>query len=213
MATAYQLGMKRVFDVTVAALLLVLFSPLACGLAVLIRITLGSPVLFRQTRPGLNGRPFELWKFRTMSDLRDADGALLPDAARLGGFGRFLRRTSLDELPELANVVRGEMSLVGPRPLLMSYLARYTTRQARRHEVRPGITGLAQISGRNLLSWEDRFECDVWYIDHWSIWLDLKILFKTVATVIAREGISQPGRETADEFMGPASPRRVEPRS
>jgi lipopolysaccharide/colanic/teichoic acid biosynthesis glycosyltransferase len=204
--------MKRAFDVIAATLLAVLLLPVGLVLAAAIRLILGSPVLFRQIRPGLNGRPFELWKFRTMSDARGADGLLLPDAARLGAFGRFLRRTSLDELPELANVIRGDMSMVGPRPLLMAYLERYSPRQARRHEMRPGITGLAQVSGRNLLSWDDRFERDVWYIDHWSLWLDVKILLKTAFTVLAREGISQAGRETADEFMG-TSTRHGEPRS
>lgn len=205
--------MKRAFDVIAATLLAVLLLPVGLLLAAAIRLTLGSPVLFRQIRPGLNGRPFELWKFRTMSEARGAGGRLLPDGARLGAFGRFLRRTSLDELPELANVIRGDMSMVGPRPLLTAYLERYSPRQARRHEVRPGITGLAQVSGRNLLSWDDRFERDVWYIDHWSLWLDLKILVKTAVTVLAREGISQAGRETADEFMGSSTPHHGEPRS
>jgi len=205
--------MKRAFDVIAATLLTGLLLPVGLVLAAAIRLTLGSPVLFRQIRPGLNGRPFELWKFRTMSEARGADGRLLPDAARLGAFGRFLRRTSLDELPELANVIRGDMSMVGPRPLLMAYLERYSPRQARRHEMRPGITGLAQVSGRNLLSWDDRFERDVWYVDHWSLWLDVKILLKTAVTVLAREGISQVGRATADEFMGSSSPRHGGTRS
>jgi sugar transferase EpsL len=212
-APAYQVWMKRAFDVIAATALAVLLLPVGLVLALVIRLKLGSPVIFRQIRPGLGGRPFELWKFRTMSDARDADGRLLPDAARLGACGRFLRRTSLDELPELANVIRGDMSMVGPRPLLMAYLERYSVRQARRHEMRPGITGLAQVSGRNLLSWDERFERDVWYIDHWSPWLDVKILLKTAVTVLGREGISQAGRETADEFMGSATPRHVEPRS
>ena len=193
---------KRLFDLVVAVPAAVLLLPVAALVAVLVRAALGPPVLFRQVRPGLHGLPFELLKFRTMADLRDRDGRPLPDAGRLGLVGRLLRRSSLDELPELINVIRGEMSLVGPRPLLMSYLTRYLPWQARRHEVLPGITGLAQVSGRNLLSWDERFALDVWYVDHWSLALDLKILVKTIAAVVATDGINQPGRETVDEFMG-----------
>jgi sugar transferase EpsL len=199
--------LKRVFDLVVAVPLAVLLAPLGCLLVIVIRVRLGSPILFRQMRPGFGGRPFELLKFRTMTDARGPDGRLLADAQRLLPLGRWLRRTSLDELPELANVIRGDMSLVGPRPLLMAYLERYSAAQARRHEMPPGITGLAQVNGRNLLSWEERFDLDVWYVDHWSLWLDAKILMKTALKVLAREGISQPGRETADEFMGSAATR------
>jgi lipopolysaccharide/colanic/teichoic acid biosynthesis glycosyltransferase len=193
---------KRLFDLAVAVPASVLLLPLAALVAMLVRAALGPPVLFRQVRPGLHGEPFELLKFRTMADVCDRDGRLLPDAERLGLVGRLLRRSSVDELPELINVIRGEMSLVGPRPLLMSYLSRYLPWQARRHEVLPGITGLAQVSGRNLLSWDERFALDVWYVDHWSLALDLKILLKTIAAVVATSGINQPGRETVDEFMG-----------
>jgi lipopolysaccharide/colanic/teichoic acid biosynthesis glycosyltransferase len=193
---------KRLFDLAVAVPASVLLLPLAALVVVLVRAALGPPVLFRHVRPGLHGEPFELLKFRTMADVCDRDGRLLPDAERLGLVGRLLRRSSVDELPELINVIRGEMSLVGPRPLLMSYLSRYLPWQARRHEVLPGITGLAQVSGRNLLSWDERFALDVWYVDHWSLALDLKILLKTIAAVVATSGINQPGRETVDEFMG-----------
>lgn len=199
---------KRIFDVIVGGALLILALPVMAVLAVVVRVSLGSPVLFRQVRPGLRGCTFELLKFRSMTDARGADGALLSDSQRLTCIGRWLRQTSLDELPELFNVVRGEMSLVGPRPLLTQYLARYTPHQARRHELLPGITGLAQISGRNRLSWEERFELDVWYVDYWSMKLDLQILFRTAAKVIVGDGISQPGRDTTAEFMGtpPKSP-------
>jgi sugar transferase EpsL len=193
---------KRLFDLAVAVPAAVLLLPLAALVAVIVRATLGPPVLFRQMRPGLHGQPFELLKFRTMGDVRDRDGRLLPDAERLGLVGRLLRRSSVDELPELINVIRGEMSLVGPRPLMMSYVTRYLPWQARRHEVLPGITGLAQASGRNLLSWDERFALDVWYVDHWSLALDLKILLKTIAAVVATSGTNQPGRVTVDEFMG-----------
>jgi lipopolysaccharide/colanic/teichoic acid biosynthesis glycosyltransferase len=198
---------KRAMDLLLAGLLVIVTSPLLAVIAVAVRIALGSPVLFRQLRPGLDGRPFELLKFRTMRDVRGPDGAMRPDAERITRLGRWLRKTSLDELPELLNVLKGDMSLVGPRPLLMQYLSRYTPRQARRHELRPGITGLAQVSGRNQLSWEERFDLDVWYIDHWSLWLDLRILLRTMRTVIGGEGISQPGHETAAEFMGSSSER------
>ena len=183
------------------AALLLLALPLAL-LGLMVRRKLGSPVLFRQVRPGLHGRPFMMVKVRTMTDERGADSELLPDAQRLTPFGRFLRATSLDELPELWNVLRGEMSLVGPRPLLMEYLPLYSPEQARRHEVRPGITGWAQVNGRNALSWEERFKLDVWYVDHRSLWLDLRILWLTVRKVIVREGISAHGEATMPRFTG-----------
>ena len=193
---------KRLLDLLLASLGLVLLSPLMLGLIILVAIQLGRPVFFRQRRPGYHSQPFEIYKFRTMSDIRDAQGKLLPDEERLSRLGRFLRTTSLDELPELLNVLRGEMSLVGPRPLLMQYLERYTPEQARRHEVLPGITGWAQINGRNSLTWEDKFRLDVWYVDHQSLALDLKIIFLSPWKVLRREGISQPGHATAEEFMG-----------
>jgi lipopolysaccharide/colanic/teichoic acid biosynthesis glycosyltransferase len=194
--------MKRLFDLLLSfGLLLALALPLLL-LWGLVRRKLGSPVLFRQVRPGLHGRPFMMVKFRTMTDERGADGELLPDAQRLTTFGRFLRAASLDELPELWNVLRGEMSLVGPRPLLMEYLPLYSPEQARRHEVRPGITGWAQVNGRNALSWEERFKLDVWYVDHRSLWLDLRILWLTVRKVIVREGISAQGEATMPRFTG-----------
>ena len=194
--------MKRCFDLVVAVVaLLVLAVPLLV-LVWLVRSKLGSPVFFRQVRPGLHGQPFEMVKFRTMTDERGADGALLPDAQRLTPFGRFLRNSSLDELPELWNVLKGDMSLVGPRPLLMEYLSLYTPEQARRHEVRPGITGWAQVNGRNAISWEDKFALDVWYVDHRSIWLDLRIVWMTVRKVLVREGISAAGESTMTRFTG-----------
>ncbi len=193
---------KRVFDVCVATLGLVLLSPLLAILALLVWVFQGRPILFRQQRPGYKGRPFIIYKFRTMNDRRDANGNLLPDAERLTPFGRFLRSTSLDDLPQLINVLRGEMSLVGPRPLLMQYLERYSPEQMRRHDVLPGITGWAQVNGRNALSWEEKFRLDVWYVDHWSFWLDMRILFMTLWKVLKREGISQPGHVTMEEFKG-----------
>ncbi len=196
---------KRLCDLALASLALVILWPVMLATALAIRLTLGSPVLFRQERPGLHGKPFTLLKFRTMTDARDAAGNLLPDACRLTPFGRFLRSMSLDELPEFLNVLRGEMSLVGPRPLLMQYLDRYTPVQARRHEVKPGITGWAQVNGRNVLTWEEKFALDVWYVDHQSFWLDLKIVGLTIWKILRREGISQPGHATMTEFMG--SPR------
>lgn len=171
-------------------------------MVVLVWLFLGWPVIFSQERPGLHGRLFRLYKFRSMRDLRDANGKLLPDEQRLTRFGRFLRSSSLDELPEFFNVLKGDMSLVGPRPLLVQYLERYTPEQARRHEVRPGITGWAQVNGRNALSWEEKFKLDVWYVDHRTFWLDIKILFMTLAKVFKREGISAEGSATAPEFMG-----------
>jgi lipopolysaccharide/colanic/teichoic acid biosynthesis glycosyltransferase len=193
---------KRLFDLAASGLGLLVLSPLLLLLAILVRLKHGAPVLFRQHRPGYKGIPFVVYKFRTMSDARGADGALLPDAGRLTPLGRFLRSTSLDELPELANVLRGEMSLVGPRPLLMQYLERYSPEQMRRHEALPGITGWAQVNGRNALTWEEKFRLDVWYVDHWSFWLDIRILLLTLWKMITREGISQPGHATAEEFMG-----------
>lgn len=193
---------KRALDLILTALGLVILAPVLLLLALLVRLAHGSPVLFSQTRPGYFGKPFKIYKFRTMTEARDAQGTLLPDAERLTGLGRFLRSSSLDELPELFNVLRGEMSLVGPRPLLMQYLTRYTPEQARRHAVLPGITGWAQVNGRNALTWEDKFRLDVWYVENWSVWLDLKILGMTVWKVLRREGISQPGHATAEEFIG-----------
>jgi len=202
MKGAYRRGGKRALDLVVCAGAAVVLLPVLAGVALLVRIFLGAPVLFRQQRPGLHGRPFMLLKFRTMTDARDAQDNVLPDAKRLTPFGRFLRSTSLDELPELWDVVRGDMSLVGPRPLLMQYLPRYTPEQARRHAVRPGITGLAQVDGRNGLSWEEKFGLDVSYVDTLSFALDLKILCRTLWTVLTREGISAAGCATMEEFMG-----------
>ncbi len=196
------LTIKRAFDLTLALLALTVLSPMIGLIALLVWFNLGAPVLFRQPRPGLHGTTFTLYKFRTMTDARDAQGNLLPDAERLTPIGRFLRSASLDELPELFNVLKGDMSLVGPRPLLMRYMDRYTPEQMRRHEVKPGITGWAQVNGRNVLTWEEKFALDVWYVDHWSLWLDLKTIFLTVWKVLTREGISQPGQATAQEFMG-----------
>ena len=194
--------MKRLFDITAAfAALLLLALPLAL-LTWQVRRKLGSPAFFRQVRPGMHGQPFEMVKFRTMTDARGPDGALLPDADRLTPFGRFLRASSLDELPELWNVLKGEMSLVGPRPLLMEYLPLYSPQQARRHEVRPGITGWAQVNGRNALGWDEKFKLDVWYVDHRSLWLDMKILWLTVKKVLVREGISAAGEATMGKFTG-----------
>ena len=194
--------MKRLFDFLVALLALLLLALPLLVLALLVRRKLGSPVFFRQVRPGLHGQPFEMVKFRTMTDARGADGALLPDAVRLTPFGRFLRASSLDELPELWNVLKGEMSLVGPRPLLMEYLPLYTPQQYRRHEVRPGVTGWAQVNGRNAISWEEKFALDVWYVENQSFWLDVKILFLTVKKVLVKDGISASGEATMTKFTG-----------
>jgi len=193
---------KRLFDIVASALALVVLFPALLLLAAAIRWRLGGPVLFRQQRPGLHGRPFLLLKFRTMTDARGPDGALLPDAARLTAFGRFLRAASLDELPELLNVLKGDMSLVGPRPLLMQYLGRYTPEQARRHEVRPGITGWAQVNGRNAITWEEKFRLDVWDGERQSLWLDIRIIAMTIGKILNREGISHPGQATMEEFTG-----------
>ncbi|MBK9123572.1 MAG: sugar transferase [Chloroflexi bacterium] len=194
--------MKRLLDLVLSSIGLVVLSPLVAILSLMIAIRLGRPILFTQQRPGLHGKSFKIYKFRTMTDTRDADGNLLPDGERLTRFGRYLRSTSLDELPELLNVLKGDMSLVGPRPLLMHYLDLYTPEQARRHEVKPGITGWAQINGRNAISWEDKFKLDVWYVDNWSLWLDIRILALTVWKVIRREGISGQGEATVKYFQG-----------
>jgi len=191
---------KRLFDLGLSVPLVIVLAPVMALVALVIRLAEGQPVLFRQPRPGLGGKVFTVFKFRTMRNASTPDGAALPDAVRLSRLGRFLRATSLDELPELVNVLRGEMSLVGPRPLLVAYLERYSPEQARRHLVLPGITGWAQINGRNALSWEEKFRLDVWYVDHWSLRLDLKILILTFWKVLKREGISQPGSATAEEF-------------
>ncbi len=193
---------KRLLDLTLTIPGLLLISPLLTVLAALVWLFHGRPILFRQMRPGYRNRPFPVYKFRTMTDARDPRGNLLPDAQRLTPIGRFLRSTSLDELPEFLIVLRGDMSLVGPRPLLIQYLDRYSPEQARRHEVLPGITGWAQVNGRNALTWEDKFRLDVWYVDHRSFWLDIKILLLTAWKALKREGISQPGHATAEEFMG-----------
>jgi len=197
--------MKRLFDFSSSAVALVLLSPGLLVLAILVRWKLGHPVIFRQLRPGRGGRVFEVWKFRTMTDARDSAGNLLPDDERLPAIGILLRRSSLDELPELWNVLCGEMSLVGPRPLLIEYLARYSTEQARRHDVKPGITGWAQVNGRNAISWEEKFKLDVWYVDHCSFWLDLKILALTVLRVFQRKDISADGHATMPVFEGSAT--------
>lgn len=193
---------KRLFDLLTSALALIVLSPVLALTALLVRIQLGGPILFRQQRPGYKGRPFHIFKFRTMIDRFAPDGSLLPDAERLTRFGRVLRSTSLDELPELFNILRGEMSVVGPRPLLMEYLPLYSAEQARRHDIPPGLTGWAQVHGRNALSWQDKFRLDVWYVDHWSFWLDLKIIFLTLVKVFQREGITQEGQATAEKFTG-----------
>jgi lipopolysaccharide/colanic/teichoic acid biosynthesis glycosyltransferase len=194
--------MKRLFDFTAALCGLLLLALPLLILILLIGRKLGSPVFFHQTRPGRHGKPFQMVKFRTMTDARGPDGELLPDAERLTPFGRFLRASSLDELPELWNVLKGDMSLVGPRPLLMEYLPLYSPEQARRHEVRPGITGWAQVNGRNAISWDDKFRLDVWYVDHRSLWLDIKVLWLTVKKVLMREGISAAGEATMPRFTG-----------
>ncbi len=197
-----QRWIKALADRSIAGLILMITLPINVGIAILVYRFLGSPIFFTQPRPGQQSQVFYFYKFRTMTDARDAQGNLLADDQRLTPFGLFLRRTSLDELPQLLNILKGEMSFVGPRPLLVKYLDRYTPEQARRHDVKPGITGLAQVSGRNAISWEEKFKLDVWYIDHWSLALDLKILFLTVWKVIRQEGISQSGFTTSEEFLG-----------
>jgi lipopolysaccharide/colanic/teichoic acid biosynthesis glycosyltransferase len=196
---------KRCFDLFFSLILLILLSPVILVAAIAVLLSMGRPVLFRQLRPGRSGKPFGLLKFRSMRNAIDRDGVPLPDGERLTRTGRFLRATSVDELPELVNVLAGDMSLVGPRPLLMEYLPRYSPEQARRHEVRPGITGWAQVNGRNALSWEKKFELDVWYVDHKSFWLDLKILLRTVTQVLFRHGISAEGHATMSRFEGKSS--------
>lgn len=204
----YRAHGKRAVDVVAGTGALVVLSPVIAAVGVLVRVKLGTPVIFRQRRPGLGGEVFELYKFRTMTDGRDESGQLLPDSVRLTAFGRMLRATSLDELPELVNIVRGDMSLVGPRPLLVEYLPLYDERQARRHEVRPGLTGLAQVRGRNLLSWEDKFEADVEYVENVSLALDASIVLRTVLQVLRRDGISSEGAATMEAFTGRGPSRR-----
>ena len=194
--------LKRAFDIAAAASALVVLSPVLAITAYKVKKELGLPVLFRQTRPGLHGKPFEMIKFRTMKDATDKAGNALPDSERLTEFGKKLRASSLDELPELWNVLKGDMSLVGPRPLLMEYLPLYNAEQAKRHNVRPGVTGYAQVNGRNSLSWEDKFKLDTWYVEHQSLWLDIKILLKTVKKVIIKDGISAEGEATMTKFTG-----------
>ena len=198
----YKSFLKRIFDLILSSLLLLLLSPFIVIIGISVLLVMGWPVLFLQSRPGYKGRIFVIYKFKTMINLKGADGILLSDAQRLTGFGKFLRQTSLDELPELINVIKGDMSLVGPRPLLVQYLDRYSPDQFRRHDVRPGITGWAQIHGRNAISWKDKFALDLWYVDNRSFWLDIKIFFMTVYKVFKRDGINQPGQATAKEFMG-----------
>lgn len=193
---------KRIFDLALTLPALIALSPILIVAGLLVRVKLGSPVLFKQIRPGLHETPFAIFKFRTMTAEQDKDGKLLPDAQRLTNFGAFLRKMSIDELPELFNVLKGDMSLVGPRPLLMQYLDRYTPWQARRHEVKPGITGWAQVNGRNAITWEEKFNLDVWYVDHQGFLLDMKIIFMTLWKILKREGISQPGQATMEEFKG-----------
>lgn len=199
---------KRLLDLALTLPGLVLISPVLAVVSLAALARQGRPLLFRQVRPGYRAQPITIYKFRTMREAQGPEGRPLPDAERITGVGRFLRSFSLDELPELWNVLRGEMSLVGPRPLLMRYLERYTPEQARRHEVLPGMTGWAQVNGRNANTWEEKFRLDVWYVDHWSVCLDLKILLLTVWKVLTREGISQPGQATSEEFMGPATGRQ-----
>jgi len=193
---------KRLFDLIITVPIFVFLAPFMLLISLLIAWQHGWPIIFRQKRPGFKGELFTIFKFRSMRDLRDAQGDLLPDDKRLTKFGHFLRKWSIDETPELINVLRGEMSLVGPRPLLIAYLPLYNQEQARRHDVLPGITGWAQIHGRNAVSWQEKFSLDIWYVDHWSLWLDIKILFSTIIKVMRREGISQPGQATAELFKG-----------
>ena len=198
----YARKFKCLFDWVVAVVIFVIFSPILVLIGLLVRIAIGSPILFCQTRPGLNGKPFTIYKFRTMIDKHSDQGYLLADANRLTPLGRILRNTSLDELPELFNVIKGDMSLVGPRPLLIEYLDRYTAKQARRHEVKPGITGWAQVNGRNAITWEEKFDFDVWYVDHLSFLLDLKIVGLTIWKILKHEGVNQPGQATVEYFQG-----------
>lgn len=193
---------KRLFDILLSIIALIILSPIIVLTALIVRMFIGTPILFTQKRPGYKGRPFFIYKFRTMTNRLDSNGVLLPDAERLTRLGHFLRTLSLDELPELFNILRGDMSFVGPRPLLMEYLERYSPEQARRHDVTPGLTGWAQVNGRNTITWQDKFKYDVWYVDNWSFWLDLKIILMTAWKVIKREGISQEGQATTEYFMG-----------
>ncbi len=193
---------KRIFDLAFALIALVILSPVFLLIAILVRILIGTPILFKQQRPGYKGRPFFIYKFRSMTNRLTRDGSLLPDAERLTRFGSFLRSLSLDELPELFNIVRGEMSFVGPRPLLMEYLPLYSPEQMRRHDVVPGLTGWAQVNGRNAIDWPARFSMDIWYVDNWSFWLDIKIILITVWKVISREGVNQEGQSTVEYFKG-----------
>lgn len=202
MLNTEKIMLKRAFDIAASASALVVLSPVLAITAYKVKKELGSPVLFRQTRPGLHGKPFEMIKFRTMKDATDKEGNALPDSQRLTEFGKKLRASSLDELPELWNVLKGDMSLVGPRPLLMEYLPLYNAEQAKRHNVRPGVTGYAQVNGRNSLSWEDKFKLDTWYVEHQSLWLDMKILLKTVKKVIIKDGINADGEATMTKFTG-----------
>lgn len=194
--------MKRIFDLVVSVIILILLSPIMLSIAILVRIKLGSPIFFKQQRPGLHSKPFYFYKFRTMTDEKNEDGELLPDQFRLTSFGKFLRKSSIDEFPQLINVIKGDISLVGPRPLLMDYLPLYTKEQAKRHLVRPGITGWAQINGRNSISWEEKFKLDVWYVNNRTFLLDIKILFLTVYKVFKSQGINQPGNATVEKFKG-----------
>ena len=193
---------KRIFDLTFALIALIILSPVLILTAIFVRIFIGSPILFTQQRPGYKGRPFNIYKFRSMTNRFARDGSLLPDAERLTRFGRILRSLSLDELPELFNILRGEMSFVGPRPLLMDYLPLYSPEQMRRHDVMPGLTGWAQVNGRNAIDWPSRFRMDVWYVDNWSFWLDIRIIFMTVSKVVLREGVNQVGQSTVEYFKG-----------
>lgn len=201
---------KRMFDISASILMVLVLLPIFIVVALAVWLSLGRPVLFRQVRPGLNGRAFTMYKFRSMSNARDSNGRLLPPEERLTSFGRFLRSTSLDELPELINVIKGDMSLVGPRPLLLEYLPLYTSEQARRQDVRPGITGWAQVNGRNAISWEERFALDVWYVDNWSFGLDLKILYLTLLTVLRRDGVTPKGSPIMPPFMGNQVPEGIQ---
>ena len=193
---------KRIFDLTFALIALIILSPVLILTAIFVRIFIGSPILFTQQRPGYKGRPFHIYKFRSMTNRFASDGSLLPDAERLTRFGRILRSLSLDELPELFNILHGEMSFVGPRPLLMDYLPLYSPEQMRRHDVMPGLTGWAQVNGRNAIDWPSRFRMDVWYVDNWSFWLDIRIIFMTVSKVVLREGVNQAGQSTVEYFKG-----------
>lgn len=198
----YEKYIKRLFDIILSLTFIILFCWLYVILTILVRVKLGSPVLFRQPRPGKNGEVFDMIKYRTMTDERDAEGNLLPDDVRLTKFGKFLRSTSLDELPEFFLILKGDLSFIGPRPLLVSYLPLYNEHQMRRHEVKPGLTGYAQANGRNALTWEDKFDMDVWYVDHISFWIDIKIIFKTIKVVLVREGISSGTSVTMEPFKG-----------